>query len=147
MVFLAHPSGILPDGALSCQQAPYGFLCFSIAMRPERPRCIPERGEALTVGIAILADNGLDPLRMFDGQTKSHGSSIILDIETEAFELECIEGLFHDLFQMIEGIGEMLDTRTIAIAIPRIIWRNHMKVLAENGKQVAKHMGRRWKPM
>src|SRR5258708_21485902 len=112
MVFLAHPSSVLPDGALSCQQAPYGFLCFSVAMRPERPRCIPERGEALTVGIAILADNGLDRLRMFDCQTKSHGSSIILDIETESLELEVGEDLFQDLFQMIDVIGELLDPQT-----------------------------------
>jgi hypothetical protein len=84
---------------------------------------------------------------MFDGQTKSYRGSVILDIDTEALDIERVEDAFHDLFQVIEGIGEMLDTRTITIAIPRIIGRDHMKVLGENWKKVPKHMGRRRKPV
>src|SRR5690348_9021231 len=84
---------------------------------------------------------------MFDGQTKSHRGPIILNVDAEALEIEGVEEVFHDLFQMIEGISEVLDTRARAIAIPRIIRRDHMKALAENWKQGAKHMGRGRKPV
>src|SRR5205823_9930528 len=36
----------------------------------------------------------------------------------------------------IERIGELLDTWTIAIAVPRIIWCHHMEVFGECRKQV-----------
>ena len=117
------------------------------AIGPERPRCIPEGGQSLAIGIAVLADNSLDPLRMFNCQAKSHGGSIILDIDAEALEPERVENFFYHLFQVIERIGELLDTWTIAIAVPRIIWCHHMEVFGECRKQVAKHMGRRRKPV
>src|SRR5258708_33788089 len=107
MVFLAPPGGVLPDRCLSCEQASDRFLCFSVAIGPERPRRIPEGGQSLAIGIAVLADNGLNPLWVFDCQAKSHRSPIILDIDAEALELERVEDVFHHLFEGTEGFADV----------------------------------------
>src|SRR5262249_3720966 len=113
-----------------------------IAIGPERFHRVKCPANALRISIAVLNDDALDGVGMFRRNPVADRGAIVLNIDAELFQAQVLEQKILDMgWQIIEGIFELLHTRSVTVAEAQIVRSNDMKLVRQLRYQVTKHVG------
>jgi hypothetical protein len=106
---------------------------------------VPERCEALQVGIAALSDDRVDAVRVCTGDAQSDGCAVVVDVKGEVIEAELLDEPFGDFGEAIEAVGEFVNGRHRRPPEADVIGRHQMVLVGQRREQIAEHVRTRWK--
>ncbi len=101
---------------------------------------VPEAFEALGIGVAVLHDDGRDPLGMGRGQAVADRRAVVLDVDGIALETELADEALDELCEVIEAVFERLDRRRVAAAEARIVRGDEVIAVGQQRDQLAEHV-------
>src|SRR5262249_7036426 len=101
---------------------------------------VPAIAEALLVSVAVLRNDGSDSLRMGQRQTQADGSSVIEDVNGEAFEPNRLGETIDDLGEVFEGVAEVFAIGGLRESEAWQIRRDHAIAVGQGGNEIAKHV-------
>ena len=96
--------------------------------------------ESLVVGVAVLHDDGGDPLRMLDSQTVADRCAVVLHVDGVLRQPELLGELVDHLRQVVERVSELVVRRHRAVAVAGIVRRDHVILVGQRGNQIAEHL-------
>src|SRR5262249_35106613 len=105
----------------------------------------PAVAEALDIRIAILRDDGGDPLGVPHRKAETSRRAIVEDIDGEAVEPDHFGEAVNDPRDVVEGVAELGPFRHVRLAKAGQIGRNHMKSVGELRNEIAEHVACSWK--
>jgi hypothetical protein len=100
----------------------------------------PTLAEAIFVRIAVLRDDGGDPLRMCKGEPQPNRRSVVEYVDREALESDCLSKAVDGLGQVLKRVAESLAVRGIGEAEAWQIWGNHVVAVGQSRNETAKHV-------
>src|SRR5262245_8188909 len=121
---------VLKNGHFFRQQIAHGLLCLAIAIGPERLYRVECAADAFLVSIAVLNDDALDSIGMFGGNPVPDRRAVVLHIDAELLQTQILKNEILDIgCQVVEGIFELLHTRSIAVAESQIVRSDDMELV------------------
>ena len=99
-------------------------------------------GSGLLIGVAVLRDDGRDPLGMRQRQAEPHGRAVIEDVNRVAFEADSLCEGVDDLGQVLKRVAEPLAVGCIREAESREVGCDHMVTLGQGRNEVTEHVRR-----
>ena len=109
---------------------------------PVGPDWAPAAAEAFLVGVAVLRDDGGDPLRMADGKPEACRCAVVKDVHREPFEADDLGKAVDHARDIVERVTEFFSWRHIGLTEPRKVRRDDMKSVGEKRNQVTEHVAR-----
>jgi hypothetical protein len=101
---------------------------------------IPALAQALFIGIAILRDDGRDPLRVRQSKSEPYGRAVIEDINRVAFETHRLREAVNNLAQILKRVAKPLTVRRIREAEAQQIGCDHMEAVGQSRNEIAEHV-------
>src|SRR5215475_15997346 len=95
----------------------------------------PLRAEALRVGIGILDDESLHPLRMRQEHAETNRPAVVMKVERAFADFELIEQAIRRRRQMVEGVCIGRWRWGLALTEPRKVRRHQMITDGKQGNQ------------
>src|SRR2546425_7630785 len=82
-------------------------------------------GSGLLIGVAVLRDDGRDPLGMRQRQAEPHGRAVIEDVNRVAFEADSLCEAVDDSGQVLKRIAEPFAVRRLRESEARQVGCDH----------------------
>jgi hypothetical protein len=98
--------------------------------------------ETLLIRIAVLADDRGHPLGVLHRQLQADRRAVVEDIHCIASEADRIDETTQHPGELVEAVGELSPWRSLGLAEPRKVRRDHAVAVRQQRDQVAKHMAR-----
>jgi len=105
----------------------------------DAPECVVQ---AFVVGVAVLDHDGADALGMRVRQTVTDRSAVALHVDGEPGQAELDGELVDDGGQVVEAVVEAFQRWLVALAVARIVGRDHAVAPGEARNQRAEHVRR-----
>jgi hypothetical protein len=102
----------------------------------------PAFAETFLVGVAVLRDDGSDPLRVAHGEPEACRRAIVKDVHCKPIEADDLGKAVHHAGDVIERVTEFFSWRHIGLAEPGKVRRDDMKSVSEERDQVTEHVAR-----
>ena len=113
------------------------------AVLPQRiAEAVPGRGEAHFIGVGVLDDQPLQPVRVAREDPKAHRPTVVLHEETEAGEVPLLQEGLHHFGDLVEGVGILRRIRHVAVAEAGIVHRDDVELVGQRRNEVAVLMRR-----
>src|ERR1700761_1835613 len=142
--FFDYTVDVLPTGGARRQE---GTKCFAILIRGVFPiglYGIPSLTQSFFVGVAVLRDDAGDALGMFDGNAETGRCAVVEYINCKTIEAHDFGKAIDNVGDVIEGVLELVARRHIGATKTGQVRRDDVKVVTEQGNEIAKHVaGRR----
>src|SRR5258708_16493642 len=136
--------GVLPSARLRSEE---GAERLSVRLRrvfPVGPDWTPAFAETFLVGVAVLRDDGSDPLGVADGEPEACRRAVVKDVHCKPIEADDLGKAVDYASDVVERVTEFLSWRHIGLTEPGTARREDMKSVGEERDQVAEHMARAW---
>src|SRR5258708_27274033 len=133
---------VLPAGCLRSEE---GAERLSVRLRrvlPIRPDRSPALAETFLVGIAVLRDDGGDPLGAADSEPEARRRTIVKDIDREAAEADDFGKAFDHTGNVVQRVTEFLPRRHVGLTETRKVGCDDMKSVGAARDQVTDHVAR-----
>lgn len=99
---------VLPADGVDAQRGADGGFGVGAGVRPVGPDVGPERlDETVLVAVAVLGDEGGDPLGVLEREAPSDGGAVVLDVEGVAVQAQLVEQSGGEFGEGVEGVGEL----------------------------------------
>src|SRR5262249_51284758 len=139
---VGYAMSVLPAGRLRGEEGAKGVsVCFRRVL-PVGPNRTPTLAEAFVVGIAVLRDDGSDPLRVADGEPEACRRAVVKDVHCKPIEAEDLGKAIDYAGDVVESVTEVFSRRHIGLTEAGKVWRDNMKSVGEEWHQVAEHVTR-----
>src|SRR5262249_10380012 len=136
---------VLPLGCFRLQKLAQGRAVLHSWLLPIFLDWIPTLAQTFFISIAVLRDDGGDPLGMEQREPKSHRSSIVEDVDRVPINTDGLYKPVDDFGQVFKAIAEVFAVRRVGKAEARKIGRHQMVAVSQGWNEIAKHVRRRWK--
>src|SRR5262249_48032947 len=91
----------------------------------------PALAEPFLVGVAVLRNDGRDPLRVADGEPEACWRAIVENVHRKPIEADNLGEAVDHAGNVLERVIEFFSRRHIGLPEPRKIWRDDMKSVGE----------------
>src|SRR5215813_10684363 len=102
----------------------------------------PALAETFLVRVAVLRDDGRDPLGVADGKPEARGRAVVKNIKREAIEADDFRKPLDDAGDVVERVAEFIAWRHVRLTEAGKVGRDHVKSVSKKRDQVPKHMAR-----
>ena len=139
---VAHAVGVLPvRGLLGEQKAQLADGFWVLLVFPVGLEGNPEIFQAFIIGIAVLNQQGLNPIRVLGRNAEAHRSPVVHHVHAELLEVQHLQKAFHDVRQVVEGVLELLHAGKAAVAVAGVVGGHQVVPVLQVPHQVPKHVG------
>src|SRR5262249_19304477 len=140
--FVRYPVRVLPARRLRSEEGAERLSVCSRWVLPVRPDRTPAIAQTFLIGIAILRDDGHDPLGVVDGEPKTRRCAVVKDIDCEAVEADNLCEAFDHASDVIERVAEFFSRRHVGFTEPPKVCPDHIKPVRQQPDQITKHVAR-----
>src|SRR5215472_10884714 len=109
---------------------------------PIGPDRSPPIAEAFLVSVAVLRDDGGDPLRMTEGEPEACRRAVVKDVHREPIESDDLGQAIDHAGNVLEGVAEFFSWRHVGLTKSGKVRRDDMKCVFEERDQVTEHVTR-----
>src|SRR5262249_57948007 len=138
--FVRYPVRVLPARRLRSEECAERLSVRRRRVLPVRPDRTPAIAETFLIGVAILRDDGRDPLGVADGEPAACRRAVVKDIDREAAEADNLFEALDHASDVVERVAEFFSRRHVGLTEPGKVRRDDMKSVGEQRDQVAEHV-------
>src|SRR5215472_8996102 len=129
---------VLPFGGFRVQVFAQGCTVLRGWLLPVFLDRIPTLAQTFFISVAVLRNDGSDPLGMRQGEPKTDRSSIIEDVDRVSIDADGLCEPVDDLGQILKAVAEPFAVRGVGEAKPRKIGRYEMVAVSQSWNEIAK---------
>ena len=136
------PRAHLPQvfDVVGSHELPRRLLGLLVAVAPERAkRLLGVLRHALLVGVGVLDDEALHPIRGFFEQPESDGPADVVDVKDVRGDPQLLEQVADEGGEIIERVAVIVPRRRLGMAEADEVGGDEMEAVRERGDQLAKH--------
>src|SRR6516225_2969480 len=132
--------GVLPARSTCCQNAlpEYGPV-FRCGCSPILPDWAPSISQAFFIRVAVLRDDGRDPVGMRHCQTETSGRTVIKDVDCVLIDLESLRERVDRERQSIKGVRIFSFRRHVGESETWQVRRDHAVLVGQARNELTKH--------
>src|SRR5262245_46750644 len=102
----------------------------------------PAITETLLVGVAVLRNDGGNPLRMTDGEPEACWRTVVKDVHRKLIEAYDLGEAVDHAGNVVERVSEVFSRWHVGLTETRKVRRDHKKSVGEQRDQITKHVAR-----
>src|SRR4029450_7503060 len=107
---------------------------------PVGPNWTPALAKPLLVGVAVLRNDGRDPLRVADGEPEACRRAVVEDVHGKPIEADDLGKAVDDAGDVVERVAEFFSGRHVGLTEPGKVRGDDMKSVGEERDQVTEHV-------
>jgi hypothetical protein len=132
--------GVLPVGRFRREELAERLSVRLGGLLPIGPDGIPALAETFLIGVAVLRNDGLDPLWMANGKSETCWRAIVKDLNRKPIEADELGEAVDHARDIVERVAELISRRHVGAAEARKGRRDHMEHVGEERNKVTKHV-------
>src|SRR5215467_16008188 len=136
---------VLPLGGFRLEELAHGFAVLRGWLLPVLLDRIPTLAQTFFISVAVLRNDGSDPLGMRQREPKPDRSSIVEDVDRVSINTDGLCEPVGDLGQVLKAVAERFAIRGVRKAKARKVGRHQMVAVSQGWNEIAKHVRRRRK--
>src|SRR5260370_31389279 len=139
---VAYSVSVLAAGGLRSEESAERVPVRLRRVLPVGPDRAPAVAQTFLVGVAVLRDDGSDPLGVMDGEPEARRRAVVEDVHGKPVEAGDLGKAVDHAGDVVERVMEFFSSWHVGPTEPGKVRRDDMKPVREERDQVAEHVAR-----